>query len=564
MKRPLPLLTTQTRHTSQDGSILISLAGALLLLMVLLGSIQIGYAYYQERELQKTADLAALSGVQVLSAGDCDAAYKRAFEIAKGNDPDLNSGEFESTCGRWDATQGTQPFVIDATPLNAVRTTIKRRIPVLIPFITEQTVRVHATALSTEPVAAFSVGSRLLRLDSTGLVAAILKGAGLDPQQLKVLDAAGIVNIDITPSGLLQALDLPPTVLAGIGTPDQLTRVTQLDLADLLTVSFDLVKHSTATQDHIDAARELLTLVQGLSPLNIPISLVGEHGILATVDAATLDSALNTHLNLMDILSSSIVLANGENLARITLPILGDAVDAAIQIVEPPTLAVGGVGAKAYNAQVRAYLRIKTSALPIVGLILPILSTSIDLPISIDIASSTGTLGTVCKAPNRSQAAIFVDSEITNICIGGPAIDATNMNSTDFNNAFNACKTGATDPHTLIKLIALPILKGPIEFRLLAHDNATANLTAPPSDKNIATVPNPSNIKLELVTNLAEKVLNPLGLPLVANLAGQVLSILTSVLNPILNDLLNTLGLNLGETDVTLHSVQCGVPRLVE
>lgn len=673
MKRPLPLLTTQTRHTSQDGSILISLAGALLLLMVLLGSIQIGYAYYQERDLQKAADLAALSGVQVLSAGDCDDAKTRAQEIAKGNVPDFDSKKIEvkSTCGRWDATPSTASFVTDEATPNALRTTIKLGVPILIPFISKQTVEVHATALSTEPVAAFSVGSRLLRLDKTGLLGAILKGAGLDVDKLDVLSAEGIANIGITPSGLLKELGLPTTVLADIGTPDQLARVKQLNLADLLAASFNLVGRSTATDDHIDAVQALLRQIEGLSSLNVPIKLIGEHGIFATVDAANLDSALNTQVNLLDILSTGIVLANGENFARIALPaapLLGDTLTAAIQIVEPPTLAVGGVGTRAQNAQVKVNLNLDIDLSPL---------AKIHLPIFIKIASSTGELTKICEAPLApDEAIITVPSEdstdsgagIANICIGGPGISTGDTSNAAFDNAFNACNMAE---YPLLEVLGIPILKGPFELdlgtpshsmqqRLTAFPSSNSTKTFPESgasslnllssilngDKNgkkvgISTVdreriaadlvgPTPGipisaaikkfqkqstdsiagvdpGLRLGLLSgtvNLVENVVGPLlttvndlvcslhllnpeamrqcrvtavknvlfgteekGQGITAPRALTALSPILNSLDTVLNGpngLINTLGLNLGETDVTLHSVQCGVPRLVE
>ncbi|MEN7522349.1 pilus assembly protein TadG-related protein, partial [Bordetella pertussis] len=54
----------------QRGSILIPAALAILIGVALLGAAQLGYFFYMKRELQKTADLAALTGVQVLSPGD--------------------------------------------------------------------------------------------------------------------------------------------------------------------------------------------------------------------------------------------------------------------------------------------------------------------------------------------------------------------------------------------------------------------------------------------------------------------------------------------------------------
>src|SRR3546814_15016097 len=72
-----PFLRPSALHTRQRGSIAVSAAFAVLIGLLMLMSAQIGYLFYMKRELQKAADLAALSAVQVLApsgaAADCAA-----------------------------------------------------------------------------------------------------------------------------------------------------------------------------------------------------------------------------------------------------------------------------------------------------------------------------------------------------------------------------------------------------------------------------------------------------------------------------------------------------------
>ena len=59
---------------------------AVLVGLVLLGVAQLGYGYYMKREVQKAADLAALSAVQVLGTGAADckaAACRRRWPICR-------------------------------------------------------------------------------------------------------------------------------------------------------------------------------------------------------------------------------------------------------------------------------------------------------------------------------------------------------------------------------------------------------------------------------------------------------------------------------------------------
>ena len=63
------------------GSMTVAVVFAVLVGLVLLGVAQLGYGYYMKREVQKAADLAALSAVQVLGTGaaaDCSRARRRA------------------------------------------------------------------------------------------------------------------------------------------------------------------------------------------------------------------------------------------------------------------------------------------------------------------------------------------------------------------------------------------------------------------------------------------------------------------------------------------------------
>ena len=103
---------------------------------------------------------------------------------------------------------------------NAMRVRIGKTLGNVIPsLVGGDTVVGAGGGDSTQPVAAFTVGSRLLRLEKGGLLSKILASVGATPQQLDVLDAAGLATVNITPSGLLDALGLPLSVATGVGTP---------------------------------------------------------------------------------------------------------------------------------------------------------------------------------------------------------------------------------------------------------------------------------------------------------------------------------------------------------
>src|SRR5690606_16016763 len=66
--------------------------------------------------------------------------------------------------------------------------------------------RAVAVAARDEPVAAFTVGSQLLRLNNSRLLGTLLSAIGLEPQTLTLLDSVGLANATITPPDLHPAL----------------------------------------------------------------------------------------------------------------------------------------------------------------------------------------------------------------------------------------------------------------------------------------------------------------------------------------------------------------------
>src|SRR5690606_7566360 len=130
----------------------------------------------------------------------------RALSIAHhntGNLKDLSATNIEPICGSWAVpanynSEAGAPhpsfFIAGKTPYNAVQVKINYDIPPIIPLFDASEGSTSAVAVSTEPVAAFSVGSRLLSVRSDGLVGSLLYTVGLQPDLLTVLDSAGLAN----------------------------------------------------------------------------------------------------------------------------------------------------------------------------------------------------------------------------------------------------------------------------------------------------------------------------------------------------------------------------------
>lgn len=512
----------------QRGSMTVAVVFAVLVGMVLLGVLQLGYGFYMKREMQKAADLAALSAVQVLSLGsgaDCARAAAAGRASGLANVPNIldafTAADFTVECKVWDPTRSDPSgmHVFDAAggqAYNAVRVAVSKQLANLIPGVGGIKASVAAVATNTQPVAAFTVGSRLLRLERGGLLSQLLATAGASPSQLDVLDAAGLANVGITPAGLLEALGLPLSVAAGVGTPEQLTALNNLTLGQLLHATLTVIdKQKTAAAD-IGLLSAAINTVLDLMPLNLPVKLFGDGGVLdLNVVGGDPSAALQAKVNALNILETGLAIANGSNLINLGLsvPLLG--LDARVRIVEPPAVGVGGVGAQAISAGIRVYLRVNTSNIPLIGpLLANTLNTKVDLPIIIDVAQSTGTLRKLCEAPlAENQATIAVTSAAASVCLGrfpGMA-SATDPSAANFQALTNRCEPsafGSVGRHQVLNVLGILPLTARVTLPVFSSSApVSVTLTTPPSPNATATV-NATNVDLsKLVSNLADALI---------------------------------------------------------
>lgn len=514
----------------QRGSMTVAIIFAVIVGLVLLGVAQLGYAYYMKREIQKASDLAALSAVQVLGLGapaDCARAQQAGRTAVLANVPAIldtfSADDVTVECKVWDSTRADASgmYVFDPaagqTP-NALRITVNKTLNSLLPDIVVDgaPVRVVSVAVSTRPVAVFTVGSRLVRLQKGGLLSQLLATVGATPAQLDILDAAGLASVNITPSGLLEALGLPVSVATGVGTPAQLAALNNLTLGQLLQATVTVMNKAGDTANvGIGLLGSAIDEVLKVMPVNIPVKLFGDGGVLdLNLASGDINSALQANVNALNVLETALVIANGQNLVNLGLnvPLLG--VQAQARIVEPPSIGVGGVGAQATSAGIRVYLRANTSNIPLVGpLLANTLGTRIDLPIIIDVAQSTGTVSKLCQAPlTESQATIDVTSSVANICLGrfpGMASDTDDLKN-NFLSLTNSCQPSsfaAIQPYRVLNVLNLLPLTSKVTLPIF---NSTApvsvTLTEPPSPNSTATVTATSVNLGALASNLADAV----------------------------------------------------------
>ncbi len=133
-------------------------------------------------------------------------------------------------------------------------------------------------------------------------------------------------------------------------------------------------------------------------------------------------------VNALDLLYSAIGVATQKHAVAVNGLSLAGLVSAKTVLIEPPSVAIGGVGATAYTAQLRTWIEISTSNLPVINQF-----AQIKLPIMVDLVNGRGTLTEMCtpalrKPDGTERASIAVNASIVKVCVGRPGANPANEN----------------------------------------------------------------------------------------------------------------------------------------
>lgn len=335
------------RGARARGSIIINTAIALSLVVITLLGTQIGYLMLMKRELQKTADLAALSGAQSLLPLSCVDATTAAVANAAQNMPPmlppLAAADVE--CGNWDPQTREAPQHFGAPNagqfFNAVRVRLSRTPALLLPNLSggqPYTITVQALAAQRQPLASLNIRSTLLSVDTkqSALLNAVFGGLLGGSLSLQAAGWQGLLNTNIQLLSFLDQLKLDLNISAA--NYDQILN-TDVNAGVLLQSMITVMERGGSTAAvTVQALRDLLVSVQA-SPFTLKLSDL--LGIASGTDAA----GLSTELQLFQIVQGMIQVANGKNGLAATVPITlpGIAgVTTKLQVIEPPQISAVG------------------------------------------------------------------------------------------------------------------------------------------------------------------------------------------------------------------------------
>ncbi|MCY0388165.1 pilus assembly protein TadG-related protein [Robbsia sp. Bb-Pol-6] len=390
-------MTTSHR---QSGGIAITMAIFLLVAVVLLESLALGYAFYLRRKMQTVADFSALAGAQQLSGTDCTTALKTASANGALNGVTTT---FASSCGRWNAAYTSalhyQPQTDASVDPNAVYVSVSATLPWVPSWMPSSTIGAQAIAIRNgSPVAVFSIASGLLS-SQLGCVAACGAIASANFSVLDFLRALGIaVPTPLTVGGLTTLLSTNPVTYAQVvGAIGSLTGLS--NLSSVLRVS--------PTQANLPVQLLTTASVRGLFTFDT---------LASSTDTA--GSILGAQLNALSLVTTAVGVADRNSAIGTTLGAGG--ITAQVNVVAPPSIGMGGVGASAYSGQIRVYAHVTTAGItgsaPLLGLL-----ASVDLPIEIDVADASATITSLCTAKNAGgadTATFSVSTPLLQACVG--------------------------------------------------------------------------------------------------------------------------------------------------
>ncbi|AZQ50977.1 TadG family pilus assembly protein [Burkholderia cenocepacia] len=594
---------TIRRASRQRGAFSVMAIIATLIAITTLGAIGVGNLFYQRRDVQRIADMAALAAVQRMDDA-CSQPTATATSNAQSNGLNASNGDtINIECGRWDTSANPAPSYYaaatsGATQLNAAKVVVTRQVPFF--FVgPPQTVSAVSTARSTN-IDTFSVGATLAALGGVGCAGGSAPTSG-NPGLVNGLIGALLganLNLNIASYQALACTNVTVgdlVVAAGVGTVDQLLAL-KLTLPQLLQLMVNAATKTAVANASLQAS---IATLQAILNANVPgtsIGLGGAGGLL-NVALADTQAALNAQVDLLDLLMvGAEIAATGKPAVTVNVPSLNlgglTGTQLQVQIISPPSIGVGEGGkdpatgtwrTKASTAAVGVYLNVAlgTAQLPIVGPLLnAIASIDVNLPIYLQVGTGTAWLNsTQCASTQQaSTVAITAQPGVANLCIGQPPLDASGKISLSSN---YSCSSPAQiiNANAVLGAVRVTASMSNVSVQVQGASQSHTFNGVPGIDANYWTV-NSNALGSALSSALTQlaaatitvniTLLDLTTLPIPSSFVSTLLGFLTSLLGPLLSSLdavlvplLNLLGVQVGAATVHQISLNCGVAQTV-
>lgn len=412
---------------------------AAALIVAALGALDVGNVFLARRQLQRTADMAAIAGAEAINSAasgapagttaGCWAAQTAATASAASNG---SASTPAVVCGRWDPVMTPASPYFSSTvaanvPQNAVQVTVSRNVSTLL-LGKSHTVRAMALAKATN-TASFSLSTQAASV-SGGVVNALLQQTLGSSINLQVGDYTNLVGGQIKLLDLVNALYTQHTI--------SVASVSSLLGANVSVGSLLSAMQTALTKNGTVASTNAATALGKLSA-SVSGSLAVNVNKFLAVTLANPDNAASAYVNALDVVTN-LALATGTSQIDLTAAFTQNSATpsllpnmlltgSTIKLVvgTPPKIVIGEAGkdasgnwrTTAHTADIALFADLKVSTTP--TLLAGILGSplSIELPVYVEGFQATAPLqSTQCGAtPNTSNMVVNVSPGIAHAII---------------------------------------------------------------------------------------------------------------------------------------------------
>ncbi|WP_158815874.1 pilus assembly protein TadG-related protein [Methylocapsa sp. S129] len=562
------------RRFAADSRGAVAIATALLS-VILLGfvaiAVDIGFFYFQKRDLQTYTDLAAIAAAQNLATAQQTATSELQLNgYPAGVLQSVATGIYSANS----ATPAAQRFQAQASGANAVLVTTQATAPVFFSGVfralasssnntssntvsSSSGVTIGAQAVAMQQTnASFAIGSSLLTVNG-GLLNSLLGSLLGGSLSLSAMSYQSLVSANIDMFSFSNAL----------ATRANLTGVTYNSLANsnvtvgqVFGAMLDAAQASSGSNATEISALTQIAALEASSSTVMQLNSLINYGPYAqnTVGSTGLIGAA---VSALDLVSAAAQVANGQHQITTTLNAgVPGIASASLQLAigERPVgtswVTVGSAGASVHTAQTRVLLTVAVGQ---------VLGVAVNLPIYIEIASGTATLNAI-QCPSSTQA----ESVTLGVTPGIVSAFIGNVSNVQFNDFTTAPSPG---PATILNVLGLVTVTGSATASIANMQATPVTFTAAQisagTKQTVSTTDYISSLLSSLIGGLHLTV-NVIGLPLLvpANLSQTVAGVAAAAVSPIdqvLASLLGTLGVGLGNADTWVMGVNCNHAVLV-
>lgn len=531
---------------------LLGAGGITATLAALAFAVDLGSLYMESRRLQGIADAAALAAVS--DPPNAQAAASRAVEAAGWDrqiDLTVDRGDYNADPSLPVASRFTRSGSGEAAHVVAAS---DGRVFFGILALGRNSTRISKSATATRAnLASFSIGSRLAALDG-GVANALLSALTGSQVRLSVMEYQALAAADVELFSMAEALQTQLDLQAASFDRALDAEMSTPAVLRLIAASLEASGSAAAAS----AVRQIATAAASAAP--VKLSKLIDLGAIGAQDRAAPGQAVR--VNAADLVRAVISLANGSRQVQADLGasvpgLAGTTVQLSIgdRVADSPWITVTDRGEPVIRtSQTRLRIETTVGGAPALGI------ATIRVPLYLELAEAEAKLDAIDCAGRQSRSL----SLLVRPSIGHASLADTSPS--DISNHRVAVSEGPA------RLVSLPLISVTGRSRVDLAGGGWQRVTFTSGEiatRSSRTVSSNSVVqglaaslvqRTNLTVNLAGLGLN---LSAITTAVGTALQLAAPALDSLIDSLTGLLGIHLGQADVRINGVRCGMPALV-